>query len=199
MTNDTSTLNGSLIEIGELMATNLTTMGVTASASDGLDTLADKILEIEVEPTIYYDDCSGAYSSLWQSNPTYTTYDGYNCLYNNKSLGVIPTTSVNVQIEFDMRPHTSWGGLDIRSADGKCLVFYRNAGQTVNDHDAIVSPKLTRGWHSIKTIISDTSFECFVDGSSVGSGTYNTTGAIYFTGGSNSYPFHLKEIKITEL
>lgn len=197
MTNDTTTLNGSLMEIGELMVTNLTTMGVTASVSDGLDTLADKILKIG--HNIYYDDCSGAYSSLWESTPTYTTFDGYNCLYNNKSLGVIPTTSVNVQIEFDMYPHRSWGGLDIRSADSKCLVFYRNAGQTVNDHGAIVSPKLTYAWHSIKTIISDSSFECFVDGSSVGSGTYNTTATIYFTGGSNSYPFYLKEIKITEL
>lgn len=40
------TLNGSLENLGELMATQLTNKGVTASASDGLDTLADKILEI---------------------------------------------------------------------------------------------------------------------------------------------------------
>lgn len=46
MTNDTNTLNGALMELGELIATNLTTQGVTASASDGLDTLADKIFEI---------------------------------------------------------------------------------------------------------------------------------------------------------
>lgn len=46
MANDTSTLNGSLQQLGETMATNLTTKGVTASASDGLTTLAGKILNI---------------------------------------------------------------------------------------------------------------------------------------------------------
>ena len=45
MTNDTSTLNGALTELGETMAANLVTMGVTdATASDGLTTLAGKIL-----------------------------------------------------------------------------------------------------------------------------------------------------------
>lgn len=47
MTNDTSTLNGSLQQLGETMATNLTTKGVTASPSDGLTTLAGKILSIQ--------------------------------------------------------------------------------------------------------------------------------------------------------
>ena len=46
MVNDTSTLNGSLMELGEKMATNLTAKGVTANASDGLTTLANKILNV---------------------------------------------------------------------------------------------------------------------------------------------------------
>lgn len=46
MTNDTSTLNGALQELGETMASNLTSQGVTASASDGLTTLSSKILNI---------------------------------------------------------------------------------------------------------------------------------------------------------
>lgn len=44
--NDTSTLNGSLSELGELLATNLTTMGVNASADDGLTTLVNKVTNI---------------------------------------------------------------------------------------------------------------------------------------------------------
>lgn len=47
MVNDTSTLNGSLTELGETIASNLTTKGVTASPSDGLTTLAGKILSIQ--------------------------------------------------------------------------------------------------------------------------------------------------------
>lgn len=46
--NDTTTLNGALTELGETIADNLTTMGVTdVDANDGLTTLARKILDIE--------------------------------------------------------------------------------------------------------------------------------------------------------
>ena len=45
--NDTSTLNGSLAQLGETLATNITAKGVTASASDGLTTLASKISQIQ--------------------------------------------------------------------------------------------------------------------------------------------------------
>lgn len=47
MTNDTTTLNGALQELGETMAANLTQQGVTSSASEGLTTLAGKILDIQ--------------------------------------------------------------------------------------------------------------------------------------------------------
>lgn len=48
MTNDISTLNGALNELGETLADNLSQMGVDdAVASDGLTTLANKILDIE--------------------------------------------------------------------------------------------------------------------------------------------------------
>jgi hypothetical protein len=50
MTNDTTTLTGALIELGETMADNLNTMGVNASASDGLTTLANKI--VDIKPTL---------------------------------------------------------------------------------------------------------------------------------------------------
>ena len=46
--NDTTTLNGALETLGETLADNLTTMGVTdVDANDGLTTLARKILDIE--------------------------------------------------------------------------------------------------------------------------------------------------------
>ena len=48
MVNDINTLNGALQELGETMADNLVSMGVVdASASDGLTTLAGRILDIE--------------------------------------------------------------------------------------------------------------------------------------------------------
>ena len=67
MVNDTTTLNGALSELGETMATNITAKGVSASASDGLTTLAGKILQISGDtptpptPTVLFeDDCSSA-------------------------------------------------------------------------------------------------------------------------------------------
>lgn len=62
MVNDTTTLNGALSELGETMAANITTKGVSASASDGLTTLANKILQISGggggSTVIFEDDCS---------------------------------------------------------------------------------------------------------------------------------------------
>ena len=47
MTNDITTLEGALAELGETMATNLSAKGVSADAEDGLMALASKILDIE--------------------------------------------------------------------------------------------------------------------------------------------------------
>lgn len=58
MTNDTSTLNGALQELGETMAANLEAKGVTASASDGLTTLAGKILTIPSGGSCYHIEFS---------------------------------------------------------------------------------------------------------------------------------------------
>ena len=60
MVNDINTLNGALTELGETLATNLTSMGVSASASDGLTTLANKITSIApsvggITPTVSID------------------------------------------------------------------------------------------------------------------------------------------------
>ena len=72
MTNDITTLNGALTELGETMADNLNTMGVNASASDGLTTLANKILDITpVAPTVKSITLTGDKSIL-------SAYDGDN-------------------------------------------------------------------------------------------------------------------------
>ena len=47
MVNDTTTLNGSLQQLGETLATNISSKGVSASANDGLTTLASKVSQIQ--------------------------------------------------------------------------------------------------------------------------------------------------------
>ena len=69
MVNDTTTLNGALSELGETLAANITTKGVTASASDGLTTLAGKVLQISggsptPTPTTLFEDACNSASGL---------------------------------------------------------------------------------------------------------------------------------------
>lgn len=54
MVNDINTLNGSLQELGETLAENLVEKGVNASASDGLTTLANKILLLSPSRKLFY-------------------------------------------------------------------------------------------------------------------------------------------------
>ena len=51
MTNDTNTLNGALKELGETLASNLTTQGVPSTWDEGLTTLVGKVLDISPAPT----------------------------------------------------------------------------------------------------------------------------------------------------
>lgn len=83
ITNDTTTLNGALSELGETLATNITAKGVSASASDGLTTLANKVLQITGgggSTTIFEDTCSTDNTSqytnfyeIWDSKTTVNT------------------------------------------------------------------------------------------------------------------------------
>ena len=60
MVNDTTTLNGSLMELGETMASNLTAKGVSASANEGLTTLANKINQIYTGECYFLDSLDPA-------------------------------------------------------------------------------------------------------------------------------------------
>ena len=64
MTNDTSTLNGALQELGETMAANLTQKGVTSSASEGLTTLANKILTIPAGSCYHIEFSEDSYTAV---------------------------------------------------------------------------------------------------------------------------------------
>ena len=106
MTNDTTTLNGALAELGETMASNLVTKGVQASASDGLTTLAGKILDIqtgggscyhiEFSEASYTAEGGSATVTIYLqanyeplANATITLSDGssqYSCITNNSGV-----------------------------------------------------------------------------------------------------------------
>ena len=110
ITNDTTTLNGALAELGETMAENLVTMGVTdASASDGLTTLAGKILLVpqgSVTKTLtltsdksilsFYDSESAVLSATYTENGSPVENVTVEFFKGSTSLGTASTNSNGV-------------------------------------------------------------------------------------------------------
>lgn len=163
MVNDTTTLNGALSELGETMAANITTKGVTASASDGLTTLAGKILQISGDTptptptTLFEDDCdsSSGLSSYGQivpiSSSTTTSYLEYNSTQNayyvhaNGDWGVIPITVLNGADDYKITgefktagsSNTYQGGFLFRAENSTNYIVFRMYGSycnsTIND------------------------------------------------------------------
>ena len=106
-------MNGALSELGETLATNITSKGVSASASDGLTTLANKILQISGDTptpsTVLFEDACDSASGLSNygssecvrgSNATITmTYDSTENAYKLSGTGnyhaMIPISVLN--------------------------------------------------------------------------------------------------------
>ena len=109
-----------LEDLGELMATNITSKGVSASASDGLTTLANKILQISGDtptpptPTVLFEDACNSSSGLSDygssvavrgSSSTMTmTYDStenaYKCQGSNDYYAMIPIPILDDEDEY---------------------------------------------------------------------------------------------------
>ena len=111
----TDSLNTALETLGETMASNLVTKGVTgASASDGLTTLAGKILQVPSGGSkySYEDDCSTDKTSDYTKTSATLTYDSTNNCYNiqnssNNSFGYAQLTnktfSKDIKISADIQ------------------------------------------------------------------------------------------------
>ena len=111
MVNDVNTLNGALTELGETLATNLQSMGVTASANDGLTTLANKITSIA--PSVGGITLT---TSITMSKTPNTVYNGDNVLL-----------SATVHADYD---DTSTSDVDLNGYLQGATVTFKN-GNTV--------------------------------------------------------------------
>lgn len=120
MVNDTTTLNGALTELGETMADNLVAKGVSASASDGLTTLAGKILDIQTGGSCYHIEFSEAsytavggsatlevylqenYAPKSGASVTVTGTDSstYTATTNNSGVASVTVTGINANTTF---------------------------------------------------------------------------------------------------
>lgn len=119
MVNDTNTLNGALQELGETMASNLQAKGVTASASDGLTTLAGKILTIPAGSCYHIEFSEDSYTAAGGSatleiflqenyapksgaTVTVTGSDGsvYNGITNSQGIASVTVSNVSTATTF---------------------------------------------------------------------------------------------------
>jgi len=118
--NDTTTLNGALQELGETMADNLVAKGVTASASDGLTTLAGKILDIQTGGSCYHIEFGEAsytaiggsatleiylqenYAPKSGASVTVTGSDGsvYNGITNSQGIASVTVSNISTATTF---------------------------------------------------------------------------------------------------
>ena len=139
MVNDTTTLNGALQELGETMAANLVTKGVQASASDGLTTLAGKILDI-----------SGGGGSCYHiefSEASYTAVGG--------------SATLEIFLQENYAPK-SGATVTVSGSDSSSYT-----GLTNNDGIAQVTVSNISGTVSFTCSYSNVSAQCTVVGSSV--------------------------------
>ena len=105
MTNpDTNTLNGSLEQLGITLATNLTAKNVTASASDGLTTLAGKITSIPSWD--YYDSQTvdkNRYTVTSQTaNLTYTN-DGFTAIGTANDVAIVENNTLTLPSQYILK------------------------------------------------------------------------------------------------
>ena len=138
MVNDTTTLNGALAELGETMAANITTKCVSASASDGLTTLAGKILQISGDTptptTVLFEDACSSNANLSHyatgimyegGSPSTITYDSTQNAYKVETAGkvnLIPITDLtnedNFVFEADIKRQTAQLGIGVALSSG---------------------------------------------------------------------------------
>ena len=160
LTNDTSTLNGALQELGETMAANLTSQGVTASASDGLTTLAGKILDITPSPTP-----TPASISLTSDKSVLSYADSESATLSATVLDEDSNPCEGVSVEF-FKGSTSLGTASTNSS-GVATKTYASAGSGDLSFTAGVGSLVSESF-----AIQDCSY--WNDGSSVGSLDYDT-------------------------
>lgn len=215
MTNDTTTLNGALQELGELMSTNLNMRGVTASASDGLTTLANKINDIGV---YLNDDATTDKSMNYSHGGTTITHDnnGYVITSTGNNTVIFLSNVKDCICEFKVKPAKNPGIMigDPTWGTGKQHLVYKSDGRWYhyyNVNNSISTVKSAYGsisssyWYTFRATIQSNlfSFEVIRDSD-------NTT---MFSSSSSNVVFgccfgffeasattnYVKDIKVTKL
>lgn len=207
MVNDTLTLNGALQELGETMASNLVTQGVQASASDGLTTLAGKILDIQTGGgSCYHIEFSedsyvavGGTATLeimLQENyapkvgatvsVTGSDSSSYSCITNSSGVGSVTVSNVSSETTFT----ASYGSVsDTCTVTVQSYLFYDDCTSSTGLSNYSL---LTLRGSTSPTLTFDSTNSCYVLANTVRSSEGHSLMAIDSLAGENSYVMQFK-------
>ena len=221
MVNDTTTLNGALSELGETMAANITTKGVSASASDGLTTLAGKILQISGDtptpptPTVLFEDggVTGNVNTNYTKTNTgvnatvSTTGTNISCsYYGDAYYKANALLSGDFQITYNLVQKTNdSGGFALLDSSNSVQAYIEFVNTSTVDLQGTSKSSYTYSNYSSDSIVKVTrvgsTITLYLDDTLIGSKTMST-GDVYFgwkTHSAGSRNFTFKELKIESL
>ena len=149
-----------------------------------------------------YDDCTGSdINRIWKTadstKVSYWTYNGYNVILCEGSLGKLPFMDTILDIEYDIILSSDYGGLRVYDENDQCLTWVA-APEATNDEHAKSFYKIGKNnWYHIKQEIRSDSIKLYVNNTLVSTQSVTPTGQLRFTGGSNANPIRLKSIRIS--
>lgn len=176
MVNDTTTLNGALTELGETLATNLNNKGVSASASDGLTTLAGKINQIYTGECYFLDTLDTTDYILRDDTIATVTVED-----NSIKIANISGTNKSVIYSLNRGPILgNWKATYQLKTNNTITLYHQIAtsrsGNTARHYANINAPSYV----DVEWIVEDGDITVNVDGDEFGTATYTDTTYIYY-------------------
>lgn len=196
--NDTSTLNGALAELGETLATNLNNKGVTASASDGLTTLANKINQIYTGECYFIDSLD--INDYILRNTSVSTI---NVEENAIKIANSTTSNQSIFVSLNRGPIIgNWKATyEIKTNNSISLIHQIGTGRTTNSGQNTGTVN-TQTFKKVEWTVEDGDMNTFVDGNQLGTTLTYTPSMFYpiiaFYFNKNEYAL-IKNLKIIKI
>ena len=198
MVNDTTTLNGALQELGETLATNLNNKGVSANASNGLTTLANKVNQIYTGECYFLDSLDTSDYILRDTTiATVTTEEN--------AIKIANSTTANKSVFFSLNRGPIMGNwkatYEIKTNNS--ITLYSQIGGTRTGNAGQTSGTVnTQTFKKIEWTVNNGSMSVTIDGNVLGNTVTYTPNmyypiiAFYFNSGEYALIKNLKIVKI---
>lgn len=198
MTNDINTLNGALMQLGETLATNLNNKGVTASASDGLTTLANKINQIPTGECYFLDTLNTSDYILRDSTIASVSVDGDTIKIENTA-----GANKSVFVTLNRGPFLGNWKATYEIKTNNSITLYSQIGGTRTGNSGQTSGNInTQTFKKVEWIVNNGNMSVTIDGNALGNtitytpDLYYPIMAFYFN--ANEY-VNIKNFKVVKI